>query len=544
MLFITGVYRIKIHVLGYRKNVMKKFAFYLSTFILVWVYCTKFNSVDWDLWARLAVGKIFFLSGTVLKHDIFAYTPVKSLWIDHEWGSSVIFYYISHYFGDAGLMILKVFISFTILFLINRIVKLQNPRINAHLNIGFYAIIYLLIFMGIGSTVRCQQFTFLLFTLLIYLLERIRRGENKLLFIIPPVIMLWANLHGGFVSGLGLLLIYGIGEFLNKKPGKKYFIVLVPSVLVTLINPYGIDYWFYIVHAITMKRPSIIEWMPTDLMGPILNWKGYKIVFLVSVVSIIFTLFKNRPKYRELDKVKYLVLLSTLYLSLKHIKHQPFFGIAAGCFLYHDFYSMFYALGDYIVAIFGEAGNKILKCIAIGKDIILYTFIFIAGGILIYSNQVKITVPVNSYPVGSIEFIRQNNLSGNLATIFHWGSYATWKLYPRCRIALDGRYEEVYPDNTVHMVSGFIYDYDKDSYNFIKKYHTDILVLDRFNESFVKILKDKNWKLVFEDEMSGVFVQAKKAKKHYIKPVYTNESIIRDKYKSSININDLRRYLK
>ncbi|MDD3013155.1 MAG: hypothetical protein PHC34_05580 [Candidatus Gastranaerophilales bacterium] len=522
---------------------MKKIVFYLSLFIITWVYCAKFNCIDWDLWARLAVGKIFFLTGTILKHDIFAYTPVKSLWIDHEWGSGVIFYYISHYFGDTGLMLLKIFFSFIILFIISRIVKLQNPKTNAHLNIGFYAIVYLLLFSGIGTTVRCQHFTFLFFTLLIYLLERIRRNENKLLFIIPPLMMLWANIHGGFVSGLGLLLIYGIGEFLNKKPCIKYFIVLIPSVLITLINPYGINYWFYMAQAITMKRTIITEWLPTNLMGSILSWQRYKLVLLVSAISIIFTLIKNRPKYRELDKVKYLILLVSLYLSLKYIKHQPFLGIAAGCFLYHDFYNIFYTARDYIVSVFGEIGDKFLRFIATVKDVILYTFIFIAGSLLIYSNSLKITVSDKTYPVGSIEFISQNHLSGNLLTVFHWGSYAFWKLYPECLIAYDGRYEEVYPDETVHKIRNFLFYSDKKSYDFIKKYNTDILVLEKNTSSYVTMLKDKNWKLIFEDKISGVFVQAKKAKKHYIKPVYTEESIIRDKYKSSININTLRRSL-
>jgi hypothetical protein len=518
---------------------MKKIVFYLSLFILVWVYCVKFNCIDWDMWARLTVGKVFYLTGAVLQQDIFAYTPIKDLWIDHEWGSSLIFYYISHYFGDTGLILLKIFLNFTILFLISRIVKSKNPSVNSHTNILFYMIIYLLMFGGIGSTVRCHQFTFLFFTLMIYLLEKVRKGKDRYLYLIPIIMLIWTNLHGGFVSGLGLLAIYGFGEFLNKRPFKKYFITLIPTVLVTLINPYGLNYWYYILEATTMKRPNITEWMSTNLFGSILSWKGFKVVFVISLTSVIFSFIKNRPKYKDLDKVKYLLLGVTLYLALKHIKHQPFFGIVAGSFLYHDFYNIFFTIKEYIICRFGEKWEKILKNAALVKNVILYSFIIVGGSLLMFSNPVNIVVPADIYPIGSVEFIRQNNLSGNLVTLFHWGSYATWKLYPNCKVALDGRYEEVYSNEIVKMVGDFIYNYDQKSLIPMKKLNTDLLLLDKTNDSYAKIVKDKYWRRVFEDDISGVFIRRDKSLKQFKIPVYTEKSVMEDKYKTSINKDSL-----
>lgn len=521
---------------------MKKIAFYLSLFMLVWTYCVKFNCIDWDLWARLSVGKVFSLTGTVLQHDIFSFTPIKKLWIDHEWGSSVIFYYISHYFGDTGLIVLKIFLSFTIMFLISRIIKSQNPVKNAHLNIIFYMFVYLLMFGGLGSTVRCHQFTFLFFTLMIYLLEKVRKGNDHYLFFIPLIMLFWANMHGGFVSGVGLLSIYGIGEFLNKKPYKKYIITLIPTVLITLINPYGINYWYYIIEATTMKRPHITEWMSTNLFGPVLSWKGFKIVFVMSLVGLIFSFIKKKPKYKEIDKVKYILLFVTLFLALKHIKHQPFFGIVAGSFLYHDFYSIFFSIKNYLVGHFGDKWEKILKNTAIVKDTILYSIIIVSGALLMYTTPIKIIVPADTYPIGAVEFIRQNNISGNLVTLFHWGSYVTWKLYPRCKVALDGRYEEVYPDDTVKIVGKFVYNYDKDALdaiNTLKKLDTNILIVVKTDDSYANILKDKYWRLVFEDDITGVFLRRKTAKMFFKMPKYSEESVMKEKYQTSIDIKSL-----
>ncbi|MFH0702103.1 MAG: hypothetical protein V2B14_01000 [bacterium] len=513
---------------------MKKPFFYQCLFMCTWIYSVIFNVADWDLWARMAVGKMFFQLGTVLKRDIFSYTPVKDIWIDHEWGSGVIFYFLSHHFGDLGLMMLKIIGTFIIIVLITKIVELQNIKPKTHLNLFFYILILAATFHGVGIAVRCQLFTFILFALWIYVLELVRRGNNRLLWILPATMLIWTNLHGGFVSGIGLLLIYGTGEFLNKKSCKKYFLILIPTILVTFINPYGVKYLSYIIHATTMPRPTIVEWKPTNLFGPTSQWKGFKILFFLSLITLIFSFIKNKLNYKILDKVKYLLILITAFLALKHIKHHTFFVIVAGSFLYHDFYAIFSFIRDFIVSKFGETADKILKYMALGKNIMLYIIITFVSIVWMYYTPIKLRMPEDTYPLGSIEFVKQNNLKGNLLTVFHWGSYTIWKLCPQCMIALDGRYEEVYPEDLHMMVYNFNYIIDKNWYDFIKKYHTDIIIVEKKNESYSLMLNNKDWKNVYSDKISAVFMPAGKAKKSYIIPKYTEEYIEKERYNTSI----------
>lgn len=51
----------------------------------------------------------------------------------------------------------------------------------------------------------------------------------------------------------------------------------------------------------------------------------------------------------------------------------------------------------------------------------------------------------NFYPIDAIQYLKENQLSGNLLVYFNWGEYALWNLYPYFRVAIDGRYETVYP---------------------------------------------------------------------------------------------------
>ena len=77
------------------------FVFYLTLFFLIFLFGTLYFSIDSDFWARLIVGKSFFQTGTLFNNDFYSYGKTHEF-IDHEWGSSLIFYLIQNYLGDVG----------------------------------------------------------------------------------------------------------------------------------------------------------------------------------------------------------------------------------------------------------------------------------------------------------------------------------------------------------------------------------------------------------------------------------------------------------
>lgn len=508
---------------------LKKIFFYPALFIICWVYAIHFNSADYDFWARIAAGKMFLQTGNVLNHDVFSYTLTKQ-WIDHEWGSGVIFYFFSDTFADIGILGLKIALMFSLIFLISRIIKLHNPEPDAHKAILFYFIIILATFTGLGHTIRCQLLTFTFFTLWIYILERVRLGESRLLWIMPVTMLIWANVHGGFVAGLGLLFIYGVGELLNNKPHIKYFIALVPSALITLVNPYGFKYLQYIFYATTMDRWLISEWQPTELFGSWYVWIQLKVVILIVIAAIIYYFVKNRPKYNEVDKVKYLLLGVTFYLAMSHIKHQPFFVITAASLFYHDFFAIFK----------DRIPNIVFKL----KDGLVYLTVILCGAFYMAYTPIFVKVAMNKFPVSSVEFIRQNNLKGNIVSIFHWGSYIAWKLYPNCLIALDGRYEEVYPDKTFYDVNALLTYRNKPEkglywYNFLETYDTDIIIAakntDNTKKTYEALSETEAIKKIYDGPISAVFIKESIARDDYIKPKLDYDVVVKDKYKTGLD---------
>ncbi len=492
----------------------KKYFFFGAILFLTYYIAAVYNQADWDLWHRLAAGKLFLETGSVAKVDIFAYTPTKELWIDHEWLSGVIFYYLGDKFGEWGLGYLKFFlILFTFLpvFLVNKLKAGNNEKYR----IVFYIVFLYAILFGFLDTIRSQAFTFAFFAIWIYLLELVKRKKNSLLIVFPLMTILWANIHGGFLAGLGILGIYGVGELLNRRESAKYFITAGICALATLVNPYGLQYWNYLVDAVMLNRTFITEWQSLDLFGPFIIAMGFKLFLIMTILALPYVL---REKFTKINWSEILILTITCYLSLKHIRHNVFFVIASAAYMQEYFYSSV----KYYLSFIPETLKKfskhgIFSYMNFAKEFLIYGIIFFLGFLTVTFVPFKVKVSEKKFPVKSVEFIKKNQLSGNLLVLFNWGSYALWNLYPQCRISIDGRYEEVYKTELVNESARFHY-VGKDWQDFMLNYKTDLILIDKSYPVFVELLHLDDWKIVHQDGVSAVFLPIEKHREKMIEP--------------------------
>lgn len=494
----------------------KNYIFILALFLFCISMSFLMNTPDYDLWARLLVGKHIFETGSILKTDPFSYTPTH-LWYDHEWGSSIIFYAVFKYFGAAGLTFLKGGLIFSILFLIHKIINLRGVKTTSSYNIIFYVFTFLAFYQVLAATVRCHLFTFFFFTLWLYLLERVRADEKKWLYYLPFSMIFWANIHGGCVSGIGLLSIYCLGEFLNKKPVRDYIVALIFSCLAMFINPYGSMYVAFILKATTMNRPLITEWKGSFDKHYVYNYLKFKFFLLVMILTVIIKSFKEKINYDNIDKTKVLLIVSTAYLSIVHIKHQPFFVITAAAFLYNDFYNIFNNFVESVKEKLNISDESFEKFINV-KEIIVYGLIFLISFSILLTNDRKIKISQAKYPIFAVEFIKENKIKGNLFINFTYGSYAVYKLFPNNKIVMDGRYEEVYYDDLLNKLKDFHLAKKPGWKKIITDYKTDVIVLEKNYPVFNNLLQDKNWVMVFNDSDFAVFVPFKNVRDKYTYP--------------------------
>lgn len=480
----------------------KKWQILFFVTLLIWCFALAYPiNPDYDLFARLIVGKSVIENGFILKHDFYSYAPTH-LWLDHEWGASAIIYWVStlsEFFNKSILTTLSAFKSlfvFGIFAIATICVNIRNSKYSSF-NILYFALAVFASNIVFASTVRCHMFSFLLFALFVLILELYRlHGKKWLLAILPFLMLLWENTHGGCLSGLGLILIYAVGEFLNKKNPIPYLITLIVSSIVLFVNPYGFEYVKFLFTAGTMSREWISEWA-SPFATTFYAFK-FKIYFIFMILIALLKGIENKFDLKNIDMTKLLLLVSTGYLAVMHTKLLPFFVISSAIFMFDDVLSIL---------------NKIrsLSLLANDKNKYVYAVIlFISLSALNSANISNNTISVNQkyLPYNAVEFLATNSVKGNILVDMTYGSYVGYKLYPNNKIFMDGRYEEVYfPDLLLEMKDFFRMNgnnFDK----ILTKYPTDIVLLQKnHTENLTKYLVQKNWREIFSDENFIVLIR-------------------------------------
>jgi hypothetical protein len=466
---------------------------------------------DPDLWGYLSFGRLFWHSNKFPYQDIFAYVPTLNQWVYHEWLTGVLYHPLYQALGAPGLQILKYSVGLATAAL----VYLTAKRRGAHPIAAavFILIIFCVVASRAYSPVRAQVFTYFFFAFNLYSLERARlTGNWRVLALLPLLQLAWCNMHGGFLAGLGLMAIYAVGEFFSRRPFLPFLFFLTLSVLVTMINPYGINYWKYLIHAVTMPRPFITEWFSVfqSYQRGMANVNLF--IYLITMTSVIlFGMWQSR--WREITSS--LALTLTLVLGLRHIRHLTFFLILVGAYLPVCFQLnvKYLQSRSWLTRVWNLGSVKRAFLISLSLLILVnlfkiqrkQPFSLVTPGTLSSEKLASLYMDVLPYPVEAIKFIKKKGFTGNILTQFGWGEFIIWELHPQCLVAFDGRYETVYPSEVQQKFFDFYFARPQWR-RFLEEYPPDMILLNKKKKIAKLLQKDSHWRQIYSDSTSVLFV--------------------------------------
>lgn len=421
----------------------------LARWLLVVLGCAfvaliaRLGEVTHDAFHEMALFREFVTTGEFPMADVFAYTPTVSPSVHHEWGTGAILYGVTvgTGWGLGGLTVLKIALVSAMWFAMYRVARLRgvHPYLFSLLAIAVFPMLW----VGF-ATIRATMFTLLCVSLQLWMHEWDRRGRR--LWLVPWWLMLvvWLNLHAGFVVGLGLLGLHAIERFatlwwqsrsLSTTLGATWHLALMlPLAALALpINPYGWQYVPYLVRAITMPRPRITEWLPL--------WYTHQpaVTLLMFALSLALVAIAVR-RHRGSELLGLLGLCVCALMAAKHLRHGPIYSVLwiAYCpaWLSHTSF-----------------GLEIVRYLKRAPVLSLRAAQGLAAGLLVWSAAYGFGATTLSgdlarqstcYPIAATQYLAEHNFSGNLLTPFHAGAYVSWRLAPQVKVSLDGRYEVAY----------------------------------------------------------------------------------------------------
>lgn len=450
--------------------------------LLLW-----FREADFDVWHQLAIGADWWHTGRISDREVFSFLPTLPKVINHEWGAGIWNYMLMRIGGSGALLLWKIIAGLGTL-----AASLWTAR-RAGAPHGalfvFAPIAAFCVLPGFMPVVRAHVFTYLGFAVLLALIETTRR--LRAWWPVPTaiaVMLVWANCHGGFVAGFGLLGVFTLAAIRDRELFIKLAVMSGGCALVTLVNPWGWEYWPHHLMALRHARPAIAEWKPIAFEG-FTPFVGFWIM-LGAGIAVLAAGWRGVTKH---DWPALIMFAITLLLPFTARRHVPFCGIMGAI-----------ALAPYLADIAAKTdaffANREVRPATIA--ISAYGLaLLIAVGVIGPDARFAVRAPIGLFPVRECDVLDRAQISGNVAIPFGWGCYTMWRLHPKIKVSIDGRYEAAYPESSFLLNQAFFDHNTPDWARLLKEQHIDFVVLDLGNGGLKpEHLTQLGFRVVYLDE--------------------------------------------
>lgn len=380
---------------------------------------------DPDFWWHLKSGEVMVQNGGLLQSDPFTFTSDgvtstrESLILKSYWLWQLTAYGLYTLLGFNGIFLLNFFTVLAMVGVVSQ--QMHRQQVSCFLAIllltlGFYLV------RTTYALERPQVVSFLFATIIFGFIAHVRDG-GRLGWLLPLVMVVWANLHGGFVVGDLILICFAAGaiiEYRQDLPRLRSLLCWVAlGIGASLLNPNGgLAFAELLTFHNSALMSGVSEYQSTWTKLQQGSW-SIVILWLLIVLHGI-GIWKARRFYWP----EFVAALFIAYFSVSYIRNIGFFAVA-----------MLPSIGFYLQQ--GFARHTVTS-----PNIIKYLLVVFASATFLWQANIdrnKTESISAAYPERSAEFILTSGLQGKMFNGYTFGGYLLWKLYPQHLVFIDGR---------------------------------------------------------------------------------------------------------
>ncbi|HEU5287636.1 MAG TPA: hypothetical protein VFV20_04475 [Candidatus Limnocylindria bacterium] len=364
-------------------------------------------SSDPDMFWHLASGRWMVEHRDLLRVDQFSSTVSGARYSVGEWLGEIVLYGAYAAAGWPGLALLRGALVAVAAFFVTRSAVGTGARLLIAVPLATLA----MLLSTIVWTDRPHLFTLALFPLLLDLLLRARTGDLRPLIAVPPLLLVWTDLHGGYALGLALVMLFAVEAAVTRRRVVPFTAAAVLAAAATLLDPGSLGIGAAFAHAAAPPRFIVEETPPDVLTAP-----GFLFAFFVlGTLGVAM-----RAGGTLIDA---LVIVPLLWLGLSAQRDMPYFAMAAVPFLARQAAAAWSTLERVPRA---HAPRGTLAGLAVGTVAIAVLNLTSLPG----------APDERAYPSGALAELRQG--TGVLLNEYDWGGYLIWRA-PERRVFIDGR---------------------------------------------------------------------------------------------------------
>lgn len=486
------------------KSFVKVLLLILLLSVFGYLITRPINLLTSDLGRHLKNGEIILKTLSIPKTNLYSYTYPNFPFINHHWGSGVIFYLVQHTTGFAGLSIF-----FLILNLLTFLIFFRIAWKYSGFSLAFLSSVLIIPLLMTRVEIRPEIFSYLFSGIFLWVLFHLNNDHKEgnrhacsLLWILPIIELLWVNLHIYFFFGLILIGVF----LLEAKNKKKLFIVFIISCLVTLLNPSGLKGVLYPLTILNDYGLKVLENQSVLTLSQFVSYdaaKYFYIAFFALIISWVIRLIYIAKKQKTFSIIDLILTLIVSYIGWKAIRNLALFG----------YFSMV------LISFNLSIRSKYKTAMVWITSILVIFFITTIDSHYFFKNQVfNFDLTQNNEDVGL--FLLKNNIKGPIFNNYDIGNYLIYYLYPKEKVFIDGR-PEAYPSVFLKKIYSLSMQGSK-WHELETIYHFNAIIYYRreitaWSKHFTVLRSlDPNWATVYLDQNFIILLKRNKINQNFI----------------------------
>jgi hypothetical protein len=471
---------------------------------------------DCDTGWHIRTGEWILRNGRIPDRDIFSFTKAGEPWFAWEWLWDVIFGWMHQHWGLVAVVMASILAISVTTAMLYRLTRRKCPNVLIAFGVTFLAVGA----FSIHWLARPHLFTILFAVIFYSLLERVRDGDVRLLWLLPGLMVVWTNLHGGFFVGIALIGAYAAGELagwaLESQPearraalgrSKPYLWAAGGCLAASLINPYFYHEHIHIVRYLSepYQLRQIQEFQPMSFQHPAALF--LESMLLLGVLAAAWNLYRKRFGY-------VILLAGAGHLALMSARNIPLFAVLAAPLAAEALGEAFSSVARWevagwlkrTVAAFESYSAEVAEQDAMGRIPVASVA---AALLLLWMVQLpgrpaalRVEFDAKAFPVKAVAALRGQQ-PGPIFTGDQWGDYLIYRLYPSTKVFVDGRsdfYGAKFGEKFLEVMDGK-YDWK----GTLDRYGIETVLLP-VNASLASTLKEsREWRPVYDDGVAILF---------------------------------------
>ncbi|MCB9683071.1 MAG: hypothetical protein H6733_16525 [Alphaproteobacteria bacterium] len=482
-------------------------------------------SFDGDVALHITLGNLMIAQGGLLPTEPTNYLMHGAPFIAHEWLSELVLALSDRAFGLAG----------PIFLLAGLVATLTVAMLRRMLAIGagmWPAVLTLVVALMVQNThlhPRPHLVTWALAFVFASWCDRVVRGDLSLrawLLRSAALVVLWAQLHAGFLVVFPILLAFVAGAGVDalsadvSGPAWRRAAGFAGGAMVLLLAS-AVNPWGFALHA------HFLAWLGNDYMTSFTtefqppDFRSLAGMYLLAWLALTWLALAASP--RRPDPSQLFLTLGLMVMALTQARHGPVLVTLTAPFVALRLQQAVAAgaaghgpLGRVLAELDASSARLVQAESERGGWGIAAVVAVVSIAVLGVARTPEITFRGDLQPVAAVDWVQDHPdaVEGRMFNPFRWGAYLAWRLYPDHQTFINSWHDHLGEDALRTYFE--VHDVDPDWEKVLRKAGVEWVIYDTGSKLGAALDDDSSWERVYRDNTASVW-----RRKHVERPVGT-----------------------